>query len=830
MASQQELLLKIKEIEKQLAALGAAGKGLEPAVKALKLASNNSADLSLNLSKADNILGLISDKIDLINSDLDYTFSSFQGIVRELSKQESSLSKIKKSTSGLTSIGEKLLNRQQNINNLSSKELKIIQQKAKEDFISLRREKENLENKQRTTTLLPKEAEALKKVNNLLKINSGLEESFNAQLESAVKSQQSIEESLGLTGSILQGISSMPGLSLLSKYLNVDDAVDSMEEYSRKMIDNIKNSGEYKKQFGFINKNIQTQANHIENLQDKLKDITLTTRKRNAIENEISKRSAKLNEHLTKKVRLEEEATSAANSFVGKLTVGLVGVNSLLKGFAKGLSDPVVIIGAIVNGFSNLNKAQVEFTQQTGRDVAHFDTINGSLISSVDYIKQAVALTKQFGIQSDLVFTSKTIQEATEMVELMGMGSEEAGNMARWSKINSKELKSINKNIIEQVNNFNKVNKTGISQRAILEEVSKVSNSIAITFKGNPEKIAMAVSEAKKLGLSLEQVDKVAESLLNFESSIASELEAELLSGKDLNLERARYFALTNDLNALTKEIGNNQEVINSFANSNRIQQDAIAKSMGLSREEMAKMIYDQQITNGLSDEQLQKVMGITSEDFKRLTIQESINKSIEKMTQALAGPLELMASLASNSFILYTTLGLIATAQLPKLLSGFSALAKITKLIKIQEMGSAIFAGLRAAFSSPASLLTGGIAGLAAGAGITAFIMSQNKKADQVEDGIINPNGGPVVSKFTKGQLVPIAQGIKEDNVILTTNKPNNTNNGSNSNELLAIKEILMSIASNTGKIEIDGSQIGRILTPFINIENIKTSSQLGR
>ena len=40
--------------------------------------------------------------------------------------------------------------------------------------------------------------------------------------------------------------------------------------------------------------------------------------------------------------------------------------------------------------------------------------------------------------------------------------------------------------------------------------------------------------------MELEQVAKAGDALLNFEQSINAELEAELLTGKQLNLERAR--------------------------------------------------------------------------------------------------------------------------------------------------------------------------------------------------------------------------------------------------------------------------------------------------
>ena len=72
-------------------------------------------------------------------------------------------------------------------------------------------------------------------------------------------------------------------------------------------------------------------------------------------------------------------------------------------------------------------------------------------------------------------------------------------------------------------------------------------------------------------------------------------------------------------------------------------------------------------------------------------------------------------------------------------------------------------------------------------------------------KDGELNPNGGPVVSTFQKGQLVPVMQGIKEDNVYLTTNKPQSAPAGrtvvDNSEVIAAINKLTEIMASSTDK-----------------------------
>ena len=119
-----------------------------------------------------------------------------------------------------------------------------------------------------------------------------------------------------------------------------------------------------------------------------------------------------------------------------------------------------------------------------------------------------------------------------------------------------------------------------------MKDIASANKAILLSSRGNSKELARASFEAKKFGLSLNQADSLAGSLLDFESSIAAELEAELLTGKQLNLERARQAALEGDLATLTSEIAKNIGSAEEFANMNRIQQTAIAKSVGMTSSE----------------------------------------------------------------------------------------------------------------------------------------------------------------------------------------------------------------------------------------------------
>jgi hypothetical protein len=345
-----------------------------------------------------------------------------------------------------------------------------------------------------------------------------------------------------------------------------------------------------------------------------------------------------------------------------------------LSGLTNGANVMSFIISAMIKGFFSLDKAQTEFQNETGKTISHLDTINTSLISSSDYIKTASALSKEWGANADAIFSKETLQEAAELVNLMGLSNEEASKLASLAKMSNVELKQQDENIISQVDNFNKANKTAFDGRAIMRDIGKTSSAISVNLGGNAKKIAEANLEARKLGLSLSQIDQIAESLLNFESSISNELEAELLSGKSLNFEKARLFALNNDIEGLTKEIAQNEGITSGFINGNRLTQDAIAKSIGLQREDLAKMIINQKTTLGLTDEQVQKASGLSEKDFKRLSVQDSLNKSIEKMGEALAGPVELLAQMANHAWLMKTIFVAIGAIIAGRIVAGLAA------------------------------------------------------------------------------------------------------------------------------------------------------------
>jgi hypothetical protein len=196
-----------------------------------------------------------------------------------------------------------------------------------------------------------------------------------------------------------------------------------------------------------------------------------------------------------------------------------------------------------------------------------------SNIASKEQLETQIILTKQLG------------QSVDEALALQGLFA-----------VNNVEADEGLDIVYNQIAAFANQNKIVADGRQILKQIQGTNKQILLNFKGNTAELTKTVLQASKLGLSLDQVNKIAGSLLDFEQSIEAELTAELITGKQLNLDKARQFALTNDIAGLTQEIANQGITSANFANMNRIEQEAIAAALGMSASELADSLYKQQL------------------------------------------------------------------------------------------------------------------------------------------------------------------------------------------------------------------------------------------
>lgn len=368
----------------------------------------------------------------------------------------------------------------------------------------------------------------------------------------------------------------------------------------------------------------------------------------------------------------------------GKLAVAFAGVSSMAGSLGESLKDPSVIFGAIVKSTLEFSKANAEVRNLTGQSATNMNTFNTSMVSSIDAAKTIGSLSKEIGINVNAAFSGETITAAAELTNLLGVSEKAAANLALRAEAFGGTLKGTSEAVYATTKQFIQQNKVALNVGAVMEDVGKASGALALSLGNSTEALTEAAAGAASLGINLAEAEGIADSLLDFENSIANELEAELLTGKEINLEGARQAALNNDIAGLTKEIGENQAIIGAFSSGNRIQQDAIAKSLGMSKEQVSKMIFLQMKSGEMTEAQAAAAAGINIEEAKRLGVQASIQKSIEKLTSALAPILEAIAGtvaiLTGNKLGLIATFSVLALVYLPKMAGSISNFASNLK------------------------------------------------------------------------------------------------------------------------------------------------------
>ena len=295
---------------------------------------------------------------------------------------------------------------------------------------------------------------------------------------------------------------------------------------------------------------------------------------------------------------------------------------SLIKAFGVGLKtafegiEKASIILIIVKAIYEVGKflvetmaASSEKTTEVARQLmvvegeasklrSYFEEIKGfredEYYTTMDLIEANGRLAKTIGLVG--LYSKDLISNNVELVKFLKISEEAANNLSLLFISQNKSASEQTTLIYDNIAAYANQNGLLFKGSEILEETSQVSGVLRANFKGNAVEISKGVIQMKALGIELKKAKDAAESLLDFESSITSELEAELLLGKQFNFEQARYLSLTGDvagaMGIVLKQVGS----FENFSRLNRIQQDALAKAVGMTSDELADALYLQQI------------------------------------------------------------------------------------------------------------------------------------------------------------------------------------------------------------------------------------------
>lgn len=293
-------------------------------------------------------------------------------------------------------------------------------------------------------------------------------------------------------------------------------------------------------------------------------------------------------------------ADAARDASAKGLNADLAGAAYLVQALGKALI--AVFGGILVKGLLEGQTRLTEFSRQLNISRGEADKLNSALVgasstmsglSAQDLATSMLEVSDYLGISAAL---SKDVSEAFAVsTKYLGLSSAQASKLTTLTSSTGTNLKEFNTSLIGTTMLQNEANGVTIRYQDILKDVADTSAAVQLTTSKFSGGLQRAAFESRRLGLTMQQLEGMSQNLLDFESSIGAELEAELLTGKELTLERARMAALTGDQATFAQEVAKNFGTIQDFSKLNVLAQQAQAKALGMTREELAEVLQRQE-------------------------------------------------------------------------------------------------------------------------------------------------------------------------------------------------------------------------------------------
>ena len=558
--------------------------------------------------------------------------------------------------------------------------------------------------------------------------------------------------------------------------------------------------------------------------------------------------------------------TAAANKMKGMsgFSKGLMSANAGFKAMGpmiKKALGPIGLLLELVDAFKMLDKASGDVAKNFGVSVKEGRSLvvesnaaarasGDLLVSTGDVVAAQISLNKLMG--TAVKFSGEFAAEFASIKERTGLSEKAMGKFATKALLAGTSIKDQLLKVEAVTQEMNAQNGITLNGKEIQEGLAKISNANALSQKNNTKELTKQVFQAKLLGLEQSKISDIAGGLLDFESSIQAEMEAELLTGKQLNLEKAREFALNNNMAGVAAELSKQGITAAKFGDMNRIQQEATAKAMNMSRDEMGDMLmnqeklsalqakfgddvksisdvqeqYNQALKDGTLTEKMKKKFaeeGLLAQ-FESATAQDKLNAAMEKMQDLFVGLVTPLMPLIDSIMKLLDPV----FAILDPIFKLIGMLVDLLTTILMPAINGivTVFSGLEKIITSAINLdFSGMLDGLkAVGKGFIDFILwpldgiinLANKipgvnipSASSTIQGIVGLAEGGIVTEPT---MAMIGEG-GESEAVIPLSKMGDMMGGNSNKEVVYLLKELIAVVKEGGDVFMDGNKVGKSL-----------------
>jgi len=468
-----------------------------------------------------------------IKDEVDELFSGLNAVSNEIKNGRQGFDLTKKAVQSLTGTMGKVKDIQDDIVQANSNDLAKLQAKALAERKNLEEAQSLLQTHENIGDKTSKEYIALQNINGLLEDQQGLFSGIESTMEAIVEQEDKVQQTMGLLGTATEGVSKGMDKAGLGAVTQRIGLDDALSS-TRALVE-----------AGGGNVTKMEAAGHM---------------------------AGQLGKNLMKSL--------------GPIALIAMAVNELIDAFK-------MIDGASGEIAKNFGISAAEGQKMVGaaNDAA---TASGDLlVSTKDVIAAQQAINANMG--TSVQIGGELSAEFASVAERTGLSENAMAMFGKKAIIAGGSIKDQLADVTAVTMEMSAQSGVMLNAKDIQEGLAEMSAAQMLTAKGNTKEMSRQVFQAKLLGVSQSQLESMGGSLLDFESSIAAEMEAELLTGKQLNLEGARAAALAGDQVKLAEELRKEVGTAAEFGAMNVIQQEAMAKAFGMQREDMAKMLVEQQ-------------------------------------------------------------------------------------------------------------------------------------------------------------------------------------------------------------------------------------------
>jgi hypothetical protein len=317
-------------------------------------------------------------------------------------------------------------------------------------------------------------------------------------------------------------------------------------------------------------------------------------------------------ELLKKKKELASLEKQAASESQNDLTLQKLGLGTIV-GLYKEIRDlyrenpaalaamaSLSVLKNIWNVFQEIDSAAAKFRKDMGTTRDYMVGIDAMARSTAFELRgmgvsAEVAYTAIFEMGKALGSTAYVTKGLTENVSLMqsqlGIAYGTSVNFLKTMAMAAGSVADAQRNMTLFAAKLSMAAEIPLGE--VMQDITNASKASYSYLSRNPLELIKAAVEARRFGTSLSATVNQSKTLLNFTANIKAEMEASVLVGKSINLERARTLAYSKDIRGLNKEILKILKDVN-FNQLDPLQMDAVAAALGKTSDELSSMLQSE--------------------------------------------------------------------------------------------------------------------------------------------------------------------------------------------------------------------------------------------